>query len=106
VQWAVSPYLLAANASATVSGVVSVSVAGLEVTSAPVPLVVTMTVGAAASLQTFQCSYWSDSRADWTQAGTAVIGFERNANGDTIALCATLHLTDFSAVKKQTGGCG
>jgi hypothetical protein len=103
VKWAVNPFLWASNASLTVASVLSVSVAGVDVTNATVPLVVTMPVGASTPLFDFRCSYWDGTVGNWSDSGTAVIGFTSDARGQVTALCATLHLTDFSAVQKQTG---
>jgi hypothetical protein len=105
IQWTTNPYLWSTDTPPLVSPVMSVSVAGVDVSNATTPLVVSMTVGSTTPLSQFRCSYWNQATGNWSDSGTVVIGFESAADGSTTAICATLHLTDFSAVKKQSSEC-
>jgi hypothetical protein len=105
IKWTTNPYLWSTNTPALVASVLSVSVAGVNVTNATTPLVVSMPVSSTTPLSQFQCSHWSEAIGNWSQRGSVLVGFETEADGSITALCATLHLTDFSAVKKQTSAC-
>ena len=105
IKWTTNPYLWSTDTPPLVSPVMSVSVAAVDVSNATTPLVVSMTVGSTTPLSQFRCSYWNQTIGNWSDSGTVVIGFESAADGSTTAICATLHLTDFSAVKKQTSEC-
>ena len=65
------------------------------------PVALTMPVGVHDSFIDFRCSYWSVEASAWQSDGVVLLGFTVDDAGNVAAHCGTLHLTDFSAVRRH-----
>ncbi len=110
VAWTSNPHAWAETASVLFTGVTSVTMVSdgsavnvsADVTGST-PMVISLPVAPSVDTNTFRCSYWDPASATWTDRGTVLLGFDVDGTtGNTFAVCGTLHLTDFTAVKKST----
>ena len=101
--WANNPFLYTGS-GASLAGVVSIEIMNpndssiLTVNGTQAPIVIGFTTAGSTDLSDFKCSYWNLDISAWDSSGTALVSLTPGAGGVVNVACATVHLSDFSAV--------